>query len=418
MLEELWGEISTNLWFQLTLLLMVAIVSSYLFARAGQPKIMGQIILGIIIGPSVLGIIKVGSPLEGDMVHNLAQLGAVIMLFMIGLECNIKELYTRQNILIAIGGVSLPWILGFFLAYYLLPDSDFGGDKFIQSIFIGTILVATSVAITAGVLREMKLIGSKLAKTILGAAIVDDVIGMIILAISMGVASEGSIDVTNIVIMAVAAILFVTLGSYLGSHFVTKVINKVEKRGILHGVEESGFLLALSFALLYAFISELIGISIIVGAFIAGTSFSQCEYRIRFRHSARILEWVFAPIFFLSLGIIADIRLLDSPVWLIFAFTLGGIAILSKVIGCAIPARIFGMNKEEAIAVGFGMAPRMEVVMIIAFYALTAPSGPFISNEVYSTIIIMALITVLVAPFMLRSILKGYPESEAFCETD
>jgi len=407
MFADLFPEIADNLWFQLTLLLTVAIASSFLFSRLGQPKIVGQIVLGIIIGPSFLTLITVSQEDPGDMVHNLAQLGAIILLFMIGLECDIKEIYTKKNIIIAAGGVSLPWIGGFFLAELMLSGEGLEFGKFTQSIFVGTILVATSVAITAGVLREMEIIDSKVAKTILGAAVVDDIIGMIVLAVTTGVAS-GGFNPVNLGFIVVAAILFVTLGSYLGSHFVIKVISRVEKRGLAHGMEESGFLLALSIALLYAFISELIGISLIVGAFIAGTCFSQCEYRLRFRHWTKVLEWVFAPIFFLSLGIIVNLTLLDSAIWVFFALALAAVAILTKIIGCGIPARLMGMNKKESFAVGIGMSPRMEVVMIIALYAITQD---YITNQVYSTVIIMGLITILISPIILRKILKDVPKS-------
>jgi len=324
------------------------------------------------------------------------------MLFVIGMECDIKEIYTRKNIIIALGGVSVPWIGGFLLAELMLPDEGLEFGKFTQSIFIGTVLVATSVTITAGVLREMEIIGSKVAKTILGAAVVDDILGMIILAITAGI-SGGDFNPVKLGIITVAAIFFVTFGYYLGSHFVIKVITRVEKRGLAHGMEESGFLLALSFGLLYAFISEIIGISLIVGAFIAGTSFSQCEYRLRFRHWAKILEWVFAPIFFLSLGIIVNLTLLDSVRWVFFALALAAVAISAKTIGCAIPARLLGMSRNESLAVGIGMSPLMEVVMIIALYALTAN---FITNQVYSMIIIMGIITILISPMILKKMLK------------
>lgn len=414
MFEEIWTNISSNLWFQLTLLLTVAIASSFLFARVGQPKIIGLIVLGIIIGPSLLGLIKVDPDDPSDMVHNFAQLGAIIILFMIGLECNIKEIYTKRNVLIAIGGVSVPWITGYLLAEVMLPAPDVALEltKFTQSIFIGTALVATSVAITVGVMREMGIIGSNIAKTIIGAAVVDDIIAMVVLAITTGVASGGGVDVFNLSYITIAAVLFVVLGSYFGSHFVTKIISRVERRGIAHGIEESGFLLALSLALIYAVIAESIGISAIVGAFIAGTSFSASEYRMRYMKWGTVIEWVFAPIFFLSLGIIVNLQQLDSLNWLLFAFALAGVAIVSKVIGCGIPARILGMNKRESVAVGLGMSPRMEVVMIIAVYAITRE---FITNQVYSSIIIMGLITVLIAPTLLRRTLRELPrEKEKF----
>jgi Kef-type K+ transport system membrane component KefB len=397
MLEELWDSTISSLWFQLALLLALAMLSSMVFKRLGFSKVVGQIALGIIIGPSLLGFVVVEEGDAGDLVTLFAPFGAIIMLFMIGLECDIKEIYTKNNILIAIGGITLPWVAGYLLAWYLLPEPGPDYSRFYQSIFIGTALVATSVAITAGVLREMGIIGSKVAKTILGAAVVDDILGMVVLAITAGVATGEGVDVTGLTQITIAAVAFVALGSYLGMKVVVRVIGRVERIGMARGMKESGFLLALSFAFLYAFISELIGISAIVGAFIAGTSFSACEYRKQFMEGITFLEWVFAPIFFLSLGILVDIRL-PAELW-IFAIALAAVAMLSKLLGGGIPAWLSGMGRRESISVGLGMAARLEVAMIIALYGLTEG---IIDTPLYSAIIIMGVVSVLVAPTLLK----------------
>jgi Kef-type K+ transport system membrane component KefB len=402
MLGALWGEIVNNLWFQVALLFVLAMASSLVFTRIGLSKVVGQIIIGIVIGPSILGLVVANEGDTGDLVTMFAEFGAIIMLFMIGLECDIKEIYTRRNIVIAIGGISLPWVAGFFLAEFLLPDPGEGFSKFYQSMFVGTALVATSVAITAGVLRELGIIRTGVAKTILGAAVVDDILGMIVLAITAGIASGDGVDAGNVIRITVAAVLFVGLGAYLGSKFVVRVVSRVERIGIARGLKESGFLLALSFAFLYAFISQEIGISAIVGAFIAGTSFSACEYRKQFMEGIVFLEWAFAPIFFISLGILVDIRL-PLEIWA-FALVLAAGAILSKVVGGGLPARLFGMSRMECISVGLGMAARMEVAMIIALFGFTAG---IINSSVYSVIVIMGVITVLIAPTLLRRVMSG-----------
>lgn len=399
----------------MALLIALAMFSSLIFTRLGLPKVVGQIALGIVIGPSLLGIVVVvEGTTTGDLVEAFAGFGAVIMLFLIGLECDMKEIYTRRNIVIAIGGISLPWVAGFLLAWFMMPDApppvspgDPVFDRFYQSMFIGTALVATSVAITAGVLKEMGIIGTGVAKTILGAAVVDDVLGMIVLAITAGVATGEGLDLAGFFWIVLAAVLFVGLGSYLGMKFVVRAIGKVEKFGLSRGMKEGGFLLALSFAFVYAFISEEVGISAIVGAFIAGTCFSRCEYRKQFMDGIVFLEWIFAPIFFLSLGIIVDISTLPIEIWL-FAVALAAVAMLSKIIGGGLPARLFGMTRQESVSVGLGLAARLEVAMIIALYGWTAK---IISDEVYSAIIIMGVISVLVAPTLLRVMVKRMENS-------
>ena len=421
MIGELWAGVIENLWFQLALLITLAMVSSLVFTRLGLPKVVGQIALGILIGPSVLKIIVVDAgSATGELIPLFAGFGAIIMLFLIGFECDIKEIYTRKNIVIAIGGISLPWVAGFLIAWFMLPEGDPAYDRFFQSIFIGTALVATSVAITAGVLKEMGIIGSGVAKTILGAAVVDDVLGMVVLAITAGVATGDGIGIMGFLWIVIAAVLFVGLGSYFGMRFAVRLIGRVERIGIARGMKESGFLLALAFAFLYAFISEQIGISAIVGAFIAGTCFSRCEYRKQFMEGIVFLEWIFAPIFFLSLGIIVDISKLSLEMWL-FAVVLAMVAMLSKLIGGGLPAKLCGMSRGESVSVGLGLAARLEVATIIALYGWNAG---IISDDVYSAIIIMGVISVLVAPTLLRVVVgrmgdsnRGI-ESPVACERD
>jgi len=421
MIGELWAGVIENLWFQLALLITLAMVSSLVFTRLGLPKVVGQIALGILIGPSVLKIIVVDAgSATGELIPLFAGFGAIIMLFLIGFECDVKEIYTRKNIVIAIGGISLPWVAGFLIAWFMLPDGDPAYDRFFQSIFIGTALVATSVAITAGVLKEMGIIGSGVAKTILGAAVVDDILGMVVLAITAGVATGEGIDPMGFIWIVVAAVVFVGLGSYFGMRFAVRLIGRVEKIGIARGMKESGFLLALAFAFLYAFISEQIGISAIVGAFIAGTCFSRCEYRKQFMEGIVFLEWIFAPIFFLSLGIIVDISKLSLEMWL-FAVVLAMVAMLSKLVGGGLPAKLYGMTRAESVSVGLGLAARLEVAMIIGLYGWNAG---IIGDDVYSAIIIMGVISVLVAPTLLRVVVgrmgdsNGGIESLVACERD
>ncbi|UCE91871.1 MAG: cation:proton antiporter [Methanobacteriota archaeon] len=408
MLEELWKDTISNPWFGLALLIALAMVSGAVFRRLGFSKVVGQIALGIIIGPSLLKIITFEEGSEtADIIPLLAPFGAIIMLFMIGLECDIKEIYTKKNIMIAIGGITLPWIAGYALAWLMLPEpSSPDMDRFSQSIFVGTALVATSVAITAGVLREMGIIGSSVAKTILGAAVVDDILGMVVLAITAGVATGTGLDMGDLFLIILAAVLFVGLGSFIGMRLAVRVIGRVERWGMARGMRESGFLLALSFAFIYAFISELIGISAIVGAFIAGTSFSACEYRKQFMEGITFLEWVFAPIFFLSLGILVDINI-PAELWY-FAVALAAVAMLSKLLGGGIPAWLAGMSRRDSVSVGLGMAARLEVAMIIALYGLTVD---IIDTQIYSAIIIMGVISVLVAPSLLRVTVRHIGQS-------
>jgi Kef-type K+ transport system membrane component KefB len=400
MLADLWPEIFGDAWFQIAFLLTTALISYFIFRKLHLPKILGLIVLGIIVGPSVLGMISLESGGSFSLLSLLAEFGAIVVLFMIGLEFEIRDIYTRKNVIVAIGGIVLPWVGGFFLAELMLSDPGEPFTKLDQSLFVGTALVATSVAISAAVLKEFGAISSRVGKTILGAAVVDDVIGMIVLAITTGVASGEGVNLEDLGKASVAAILFVGAGTYLGTKFVTRVISAVERRGIEMGIGESGFMIAVAFAFLYAFISKSLGISAIVGAFIAGTSFSRSEYRKQFMQGIAFLEWAFAPIFFVSLGVLVNIRL-PINIWL-FAFALAAVAILSKVLGGGIPARLLGMSSRESVSVGLGMSPRLEVAMVIALFGL---EHEIITSRIYSVIVLTGLLTVLVAPTLLRGVI-------------
>jgi Kef-type K+ transport system membrane component KefB len=415
MFDGIWSNILDHFWFKLSLLLTVALASSFLFARFKQPKIIGQIAIGIVVGPSLLGVITVSDD-PGDTAHRLAEFGAIIVLFMVGLECHFREIFTKRSIFIALGGVILPWVCGFFLAELMLPNPGDSLQKFAQSVFVGAALVATSVAITAGVMKEMKIIGSEVVKILLGAAIVDDILGMIVLAISSGIAVGGGVELASIFWLVAAAVAFVALGAYLGTKFALRLITTIQRRGERSGIEESGFLLALCFGFLYAVIAEALGISAIVGAFVAGTVLARSELKAAFQKHLSVLEWVFAPIFFVSLGVLVDLRNMSVAIW-VFALVLTLVAIASKVLGCGIPAKLLGLSSRDSLSIGIGMSPRMEVAMIIALYGLTVG---IISNDVYSVIVLMGLLTALVTPSILKRTMRepqaaGLPQGAAEC---
>jgi len=402
-MSSLLDNLLEDVWFELTFLLAVSLFASFVFARFGQPKVIGYIVVGVLIGPSVLGIVR---PTSGsasglpESVFMLAQLGSIVLLFMIGLECDLREVYTRRSIAIALGGVIVPWVCGFFLAEFMLAAPEAPLEKFSQSVFVGATLVATSVAITAGVTSELGLIGTPVAYAIVGAAVVDDVLGMVVLGITKGV-TAGSLDVTGVVLLVVGAALFVVLGAYLGSHLLVKLVFNVQISGYRRRLPMSGFILALTIAFFYAFVAEAMQISAIVGAFVAGTAFSGSALRDGFRKGTMYLEALFVPLFFVSLGTIVDLNGVAASLG--FALALSAVAIVTKVIGCAVPARLTGMSRWDSLAVGVGMSPRLEIALIIAFIGL---SSGVINEAVYSVVVFMGLVTALVAPPLLKMTLE------------
>jgi len=400
----IFDSLLNDVWFELTFLIVVSIFASFLFARFGQPRIIGYILVGVLIGPSLLGIIAPPPseiPLPDDefdtglpeSILMLAQLGAIILLFMIGLECDLREIYTRRSISIAVGGVVIPWVAG-----YLLADA-FGFSN--EAIFIGATLVATSVAITASVISQLGLIGTPVAYAIVGAAVVDDILGMVVLSISKGLPETGDFDVAGIGLLILGATLFVVLGAWIGSNLLAKLVFQVQVSGFRRKLPMSGFVLALAIAFLYSFVAETIGITALVGAFVAGTAFSGSALRDGLRKGAQYMESLFVPIFFVSLGVAVNLGGIWDQIW--FGIALTAVAVVTKIVGCGIPARLTGMSWWDSFSVGVGMMPRLEIALVIAYYGLTTK---IISPELYSVVVFMGLMTAIFAPTMLKAGLR------------
>jgi len=395
-LSSLLDDLLSKVWFELTFLLVVSLFAGFLFARFGQPRVLGYIVVGVVIGPSLLNIIRSSgtgaSPLP-ESVQMLALLGAIVLLFMIGLECDLKQVYSSRAITIALGGVLVPWIGGYLLALAM----GFGSD----AIFIGATLVATSVAITASVTSQLGLIGTPIAYAIVGAAVVDDVLGMIVLGISNDLVPGGSLDYGAIILLVIGAVLFIVVGAWLGSRYLTKLVFDVQVSGFRRKLPMSGFVLALAIAFLYAFIAEAIGITAIVGAFVAGTAFSGSPLRDGLRKGTNYLEALFVPLFFVSLGVSVDVGGIADA--LLFGLVLTVVAVFTKIAGCGLFARVSGMSWWDSLAVGVGMTPRLEIALVIAYYGL---SNSIIEPKTYSVIVFMGLLTAVFAPTLLRGVLK------------
>lgn len=377
-------------WFQITFLLVIGVLSHFVIIRIKQPLVIGEIIIGIIIGPSVLGMLTGVELVKPDMVYVFAQLGAIVLLFLIGLESDLRRIYTKRNFIIALGGVLLPWLVGFLVAMWLVPSST------AQAIFIGATMVATSVSVTAAVLLEMKLINDEVGCAILGAAVVDDILGMVVLGISGGFAS-GTIDYYHILYLVLAAAVFIVAGIIIGTRFLNRIVCLADKEGQERGIEHTGFVLAFAFGLLFAFMAEVIGISAIVGAFLAGTVFSSATIKRDLVTGTKYIGSVLTPVFFISLGVLFDIQGLSELI--VFAIVLTVLAMLTKMIGCGVPAKAFGMSSKDSLAIGLGMAPRLEVALIIALYGL---QKGIIGQGLYSVVVFMGIVTALVTPSLFK----------------
>ena len=250
---------------------------------------------------------------------------------MIGLEFNLKDILSARNGIIAAVGVIIPWIGGYWLSLLFGYDMP-------SAIFIGTALTATSIAITANVLKEVGKLQTEAAKAIIGAAVIDDVLSLLALAISTDVVS-GTVTAGGIAIVAIKAIAFIVIAGAFGLLGVSRFMERLDTTAFAEKYPEFIFIFAMMMAFLYAMLAELVGLSAIVGAFIAGVSFEGVRlYRSKsLKEGAEYLQIIFASIFFVSLGILADFHAL-TPEVVVFLIALTIVAIITKVVGCGIPA--------------------------------------------------------------------------------
>jgi Kef-type K+ transport system membrane component KefB len=343
---------------------------------------------GIIVGPSVLGFVT-----YTDFVQTLAHLGAVVLLFTIGLEFNISDILKVRYFVIALIGIIIPALGGYFLA------SMFGYD-FKASIFVGTALTATSIAITANVLREMGKLQTDAAKAIIGAAVIDDILALLALSVSEGIVT-GELSFMPLLITVAKAIGFIVLGAMTGKLLLGRLISGLDKTKIAGKYPESIFIFAIMIAFLYAMAAEYVGLSTIVGSFLAGASFAGVKLTRGhiFKEGAEHLQIIFASIFFVSLGVIMDLHAITLNV-LWFVLALSAVAVLTKIIGCGIPTVFQRMSLRDSLTVGMGMVPRGEVAMIVALIGL---SQNLINQSTYSAIILMSLLTTIIPPVILRN---------------
>jgi Kef-type K+ transport system membrane component KefB len=374
--------------FQMSLLLAVALAGHLLSGLVRQPAVVGQILAGLVVGPSVFGWITYTT-----FVANIAHLGAIVLLFVVGLEFRARELASVRPFMIAVAGIIVPWFTGYLVARGFGFDSD-------RALLIGVALSATSIAITADALRELGRLQSPEARLIIGAAVIDDVLALLALSMVDQLGS-GVIDPVEIVMMAIKAILFIGVGAWLGQRLLAPLSERIDASKLAVRSPEFVFVLGLLTAFVYALVAESLNLSAIVGAFVAGVVFEGIHVnKSQSVHvGAGYVRAAFGAVFFVSLGVLADLRFLGAET-LVFAGALSLVAFFSKFIGCGLSARATGSSARESMIIGIGMAPRGEVAMVIALLAL---NRGVIEQPAYVALVLMSLMTTLVVPVLLRN---------------
>ena len=364
-----------------------------LFERLGQPGIIGQILAGILIGPSVLGWIS-----PNEVTGVMAELGVMFLLFGVGLEVDAQELFRTGAAAVVTGilGVIVPFASGW--AFYLL-----WGRSNMEAVFLGAALTATSVGITAQVLAARGLLHHTAAKIILGAAVVDDILALLLLGFVTSVA-QGTVDYQELALTSGLALVFVVLVGWWGRHAVRQVARGREWN-LKAGEAEFAVAMILMFGL--AALSSKIGVAAIIGAFLAGMALSKSAPH-RVHDLAKGVSELLVPFFLAEIGLHFDLNVFRNPSIVVLALTLIPVAVFSKILGCGLGASRYG--RKVATRVGVGMIPRGEFCMVVAQAGLTLKA---IQNDTYAVIVFMAVTAATLAPPLLKWAFRGVLDEDS-----
>ena len=363
----------------IAIILLAANIGGMISRKLNQPEVLGQIVAGIILGAGLM--------VKTEMITQIGEIGVIFLMFIAGLETDIDELKEsgKSSSLIAILGVLVPGISVAIVTYLLTENYE-------SSIFMGIIATATSVSISVQTLKEIGRLRSKEGVTILGAAIIDDVIGIIFLTLSVGILKPtvGS----NIGIVIGKIILFFVIVLIVGK-IIRYLLTKFDE---IYRLDEKIVSFALIVCLLLAFLSEELGVAAITGAFFSGVVFSMTEHRHKVTHEVnRMASLFFIPVFFVVIGMGVDLKQAIS------AFGIGSIiilvAVLAKVLGCGFGAKFSGFNSKQSLQIGIGMVPRAEVAIIISNLGLTLG---IIDDNMMAITILMVVVTTLFTPSLLK----------------
>jgi Kef-type K+ transport system membrane component KefB len=387
----------------LSLILATAKLAGALSNRLGQPAVFGEILVGLLLGPTLLNVL--GLPVFAEtagtpdthvpllgLITDLAEIGVILLMFVAGLETDLHQMrhVGRVAFWSAAGGVVLPMLGG------IVTAAVFGMPVFWEGIFVGTILTATSVSISAQTLLELGVLRSREGMTILGAAVIDDVMGIVVLSfvVAFAEASQGGANLTQV------ALIILRMTLFFGAALVAaKYFERIVAWGHELGVSQGLLATVILIAFLYAWAAEYVGgIAAITGSYLAGVLFTRTRFKAQIDEGIHPLTYsLLVPIFFISIGLRANGRELGDQIW--FTLILVAVAIGTKALGCGLVARICGFSRIESIRVGIGMVSRGEVGLIVAGYGLT---HQLIGQNVFSASVIMVLATTMVTPPLLK----------------
>lgn len=367
----------------LFVVLLAAKLGDEVFKRIGQPAIVGEILAGVLVGPSVLGLVE-----PGEVLRVFSELGVVFLLFWVGLKTRLSEMRAVGRIAVTVGsaGVVLPFLGGIGLGVAL-------GESTETSVFLGAALAATSAGITSATFLELGTARTAAARTVLGAAVVDDILALILLSVAVGMAADGGVDAGNIALSLALAIGFVAFFALGGTRLLQGRPQLLEAPRFA----ESPLLPAVILCLGLAAFSAQIGLAALIGAFLAGMIVAETKDQNPIEEEVRPLYAFFPPFFFAFIGIELDLGALLGGHALVLLAAITALAIVTKLVPGYLGARRLG--RQQASVVGVGMVPRGEVGIVVA--SVGAAEG-VVNEELFGVVVAMSILTTLLAPFALR----------------
>lgn len=370
-----------ELLIQLVIIILATKIAGFIATKLGQPSVLGEIIVGIIIGPAILGLVE-----NNDMLQTFSELGVIFLMFFAGLETNLKDLTSNLKAALSVAsfGVVLPLLAGYFVGIGFGMDSS-------HSLFLGIVLTATSVSISVQTFRELGQMNTRESATVLGAAIADDIIGLILLAIVLSLTVGGNISISMVLFKQVIFFAVIILCNWKVIPIISKSIDKFK-------IPDLSMIFAVVLCFGYAYFAEYMGISNIIGAFFAGLSLASDKHREQFEDKlSPSVSVLFIPVFFASIGLSVTFEGIGDHIWLIIVLCI--VAVITKIIGGGLGAKITGFNLLSSTLIGTAMVSRGEVALITANIGFS--KGLF-SQQYFTPMIIAIVFTTIVTPPLLK----------------
>ena len=378
-----------NVFLDLAVILFFAKVFGILARKCKAPQVVGQILAGLFVGPCVLGWIS-----QTEFITQMAEIGVIILMFEVGLETDLKELLKTGPIafLIACAGVFVPLVMGALLYMGFYGAAPWGSEHFYKAVFMGTIMTATSVSITVAALQELGKIKSKVGTTIISAAIIDDVIGIIVLTFVIGFKNPDS-NPGMVVIKTIAFFIMAIVGGFI----VFKIFLTLDKR-YPHTRRIPIVALAFCFALSYA-AEKYFGIADITGAYVAGIVLCNLSDNTYIERKVDVSSYMmFGPIFFAGIGLKTSFSAMNSTM-IAFCICFVIVALLAKILGCGLMSKLCRYSFSDSLKIGVGMMTRGEVALIVAQKGMAAG---LLTADYFTAVILLILVSSIMTPIIMK----------------